>query len=96
MDWSNVHQIFPTIAFQLTTSIPSSKSPISKVLKHDPSILDQPLHDQLQKLIIHPLLSLEEPLAIAMVIVIDALDECDDEALVKEMISLIAALLEDV
>ena len=87
---SNTTHFFPTIAYQLTISIPSLKRPIFEVLQDDPTILTKSFRHQVQKLIINPLLTMEEPLSLSMAVVIDAIDECDDNDLVGEIISLLA------
>ena len=94
VDRSDGRQFFSTVAFQLTKSIPSLSSAILKVLGADPTILYQSNDNQLQKLIICPLYHVG-PLSTSMVIVVDALDECADGALLCEIISLLAEALND-
>jgi hypothetical protein len=85
---SQAKYLFPTIALQLTVSIPSIKSVMAKILRDDPYILDQALRYQFRKLIVDPISKLEAP-HLPMAIVIDAIDECDDDTLKTEIISLI-------
>jgi hypothetical protein len=77
------------IALQLTVSIPSLKSLIADTLHADPFILDQGLRYQLRKLIMDPISKVEVP-NMPMTIVIDAIDECEDQSLKMEIISLVA------
>lgn len=79
---------FPTIALQLASSIPQAKHAIHQAVAEDPLLPDEILRNQFQKLIIEPLREVEESLTSRLVIVIDALDECDDETLVGEIVSL--------
>ena len=94
-DRSNAQRVFPTITYQLTKSIPSTKPAIMKILRTDPSVLHQSPREQLQKLIIHPLVTLAEPLSAPMIVIIDALDECEDDKVLAELISLVAEVLDD-
>ena len=94
-DRSNARRIFPTIAYQLTKFIPSTKPAIMRTLRSDLSILDKSLREQLQMLIIRPLVTLAEPLCTIMTVIIDALDECEDGSLLAEVISLISEVLDD-
>jgi hypothetical protein len=53
-----------------------------------PLLPDEILRNQFQKLTIEPLMHVEKSYTSPLVIVIDALDECADETLVGEIISL--------
>ena len=77
--------LIPTLSYQLTLSIPDTKSSIQHILQSDPTIPHQSLEDQFQKLIVNPVRTLNEPIG-TMVIVIDALDECDDKAGIEQFI----------
>ena len=89
-DQSTVARLIPTLAYQLSSTIPNTKPLFQLVLQNDPSIIHhQSISYQLNRLIIAPLLALKNlslaPIA-PMVIVIDALDECDDMELMAEFI----------
>jgi hypothetical protein len=57
----------------------------------DPFILEHRLRYQFQQLIIEPIQKMDMPLFPSMIIVVDAIDACDDEEnLVAELITLIA------
>jgi hypothetical protein len=86
---SRAKYFFPTIALQMTISLPSLKSPITDALRDDPTIRDKALPYQFKKLIIDPISKIEAP-RMPMVIIIDAIDECEDEHLISDIISLIA------
>jgi hypothetical protein len=74
-DRSDLHFIFPTLAFQLAHKYPGFRSYIVSLLQSNPDIVDESLCNQMERLIVEPLRSA----SISTVIVIDALDECKDE-----------------
>jgi len=84
--------VFQTIAFQLRTNYPILTVPISRALE-DPAILTANSETQLQKLIFDTILQTQIHLPKRLVIVIDALDECDDNIIVN-IIGLLATTLE--
>jgi hypothetical protein len=71
-DRSNLHLIFPTLAFQLAQKYPAFRSSLIPLLRSNADIVHESLLSQMQRLIVEPLLSAKVP----TVIVIDALDEC--------------------
>jgi hypothetical protein len=74
-DRSDLHFIFPTLAFQLAHKYPSFRSHLIPLLRSNPDIVDESLYNQMESLIVEPLRSTH----ISTVIIIDALDECKDE-----------------
>jgi hypothetical protein len=86
----NSLNFFPTVASQFTISIPPLELPILQAIRDDPSILQRPVHKQLQKLIVEPLLTLRGSLPSQMVVVIDSLDACEE--LVDAVISMTETL----
>ncbi|KAF9784574.1 hypothetical protein BJ322DRAFT_1219219 [Thelephora terrestris] len=74
-DRSDLHLIFPTLAFQLAQRYPEFRSSLIPLLQSNPDIAHESLLSQMQKLIVDPILSAK----VSTVIVIDALDECKDE-----------------
>ena len=74
-DRSDLHFIFPTLAFQLAHKYPVFRSSLIPLLRSNPDVLHESLQEQMQKLLVGPLQSA----GIQTVIVIDALDECKDE-----------------
>ena len=74
-DRSDLHYIFPTLAFQLAHRYPDFRSALVPVLRSHPDVMHESLCSQMQKLIVGPLQSAN----VSTVIVIDALDECKDE-----------------
>jgi hypothetical protein len=81
---SNLQLIFPTIAYQLARRHSSFRYELGKVLRDDPDVQQSAVANQLRMLIVQPLLAAnangEFP---RYVIIIDALDECKDEAAVS-------------
>jgi hypothetical protein len=86
---SSSHRLFTTIAYQLSISIPNLKSSIFETLLNDPSIPNKTTLYQLQKLIIDPFFTFRHPLTLRRVIVIDALDECEDRNSAKDVLTCI-------
>ena len=74
-DRSNLQLIFPTLAFQLAQKYPVFRSSLIPLLQSNPDVIHESLQEQMQKLLVEPLISAD----ISTVIVIDALDECKDE-----------------
>jgi len=74
--------VFRTIAFQLRINYPILRAPISRALE-DPAILTANSETQLQKLILDPILQTQTHLPKRLVVIIDALDECDDNIIVN-------------
>ncbi|KAF9784565.1 hypothetical protein BJ322DRAFT_1211500 [Thelephora terrestris] len=72
---SNLHLIFPTLAFELAQKYPDFRSSLVPVLQSNPDIVHDSLLFQMETLIVGPLLSA----GVSTVIVIDALDQCKDE-----------------
>ena len=82
-------QLFTTIAYQLSLLDPA----IFRLTEKIASDCLQKKHDhQLQTLIIDPLLAAQTGTLNTMVVVIDALDECEDEDMVERIISLLARI----
>ncbi|KAJ7445938.1 hypothetical protein B0H11DRAFT_2249115 [Mycena galericulata] len=80
----NAGKLFPTIAYQLALILPEMHHTISQTVEKDPAIVHRSLSDQLQKLIIEPCRKV--PLTQPVLIVIDGLDECEDQAIQQEIL----------
>ncbi|KAG7414058.1 Vegetative incompatibility protein HET-E-1 [Fusarium oxysporum f. sp. rapae] len=90
MDRGNLNKLMSTLAYQLAFSIPEAAFFVKKILDDNPAIAGKPAREQFQKLIQEPL---SEATALAkvlspVVIVIDALDECDQEADIRLLINI--------
>ncbi|KAK0749759.1 hypothetical protein B0T18DRAFT_487591 [Schizothecium vesticola] len=80
--------VFPTIARQLVHTVPGLVSFVSEAIDADLDLPQKALRDQFGKLILQPLNSVHHTTTI--VIVIDALDECDGDKDVGTIIKLLA------
>ena len=81
--------VIPTLAYHISRSIPETKDPIQHALQDDPTIPDQSIEDQFQKLVVSPLRQLGYRPE-SFVVVIDALDECDDYQSIAEFLTVLA------
>lgn len=88
-DISHAGQFFTTIAAQLAICLPVLRTSISNAIDTNSDIFQQGLREQWKKLIFNPLKNAPAQ-SIQLVVVIDALDECDS----MQDIQLILQLLE--
>ena len=79
---------FPTVASHLVCEIPALAPFLRDALNNNPGVATKGLRDQFEKLILQPLDRIRH--ATVVVIVIDALDECEGDNNVKAIISLLA------
>ncbi|KAF1935622.1 hypothetical protein EJ02DRAFT_324548, partial [Clathrospora elynae] len=88
----NASRFFTTIASDLVKHEPGILAGIRKALKEDSTIPYKALKDQFEKLILQPLLEIKQARlqALARVVVIDALDECEQEADIRAILRLLA------
>ncbi|KAI0736075.1 hypothetical protein C8Q76DRAFT_566522, partial [Earliella scabrosa] len=91
---SNVQLIFPTIAYQLSAHSPEFAAALAAAVKADADIHVAYASHQLRKLIVEPLLAMTEPLT-RFVVIIDALDECKDDAAVSVILTALSAHVDD-
>ncbi|KAK7582828.1 hypothetical protein V3481_012126 [Fusarium oxysporum f. sp. vasinfectum] len=90
MDRGNLNKLMSTLAYQLALSIPQVAFFIKKALDANPAIVGKSVKEQFEKLIQGPL---SEAAATAttpssIVMVIDALDECDQETDIRLLINI--------
>ncbi|PGH08774.1 hypothetical protein AJ79_05873 [Helicocarpus griseus UAMH5409] len=80
-DRGHAARFFTTIAAQLVARFPPLLDHVRKIIESDPDIVKKALTEQFDKLILEPLLDLKGvfPAVPQLVIVIDALDECERE-----------------
>jgi hypothetical protein len=89
-DLGSSSKVFTTLAAQLANKLPDLKNHIRKAVA-DIDISNLGLYDQWQKLILEPLSRLEESsLPLPLVLVVDALDECEGEEDVRLVLQLFA------
>ena len=90
-DISHARRFVVTIAAQLAHKSPAFKDLLRKAISEDEGIIERVLRDQWRELIIGPLSQLEAgSLPSPLIIVIDALDECETESDIKQVLRLLA------
>ncbi|KAF8181616.1 hypothetical protein BJ912DRAFT_979528 [Pholiota molesta] len=88
-----------TIAYQIAVTIPVLKQHIESVIEHDPAVFHKSIATQIQSLVIEPLKRLaasgffNDLSACARLILIDAVDECDDPRMQSMILRAIADAL---
>ncbi|KAG8704998.1 hypothetical protein FRC08_001906 [Ceratobasidium sp. 394] len=75
----DVDRIVPTISYQLARFSRPFRYAVSAVLEKNPDVHNQLLPDQFTRLILEPLNRIKDTLPTDLIIVIDALDECDGD-----------------
>ncbi|KAK7582831.1 hypothetical protein V3481_012129 [Fusarium oxysporum f. sp. vasinfectum] len=93
-DRGNLTKFVPTVARQLAWSTPGVATFIKNALDVHPAIADKAVREQFEKLVRDPLskataTSLSRP---SVVIVVDALDECEKDADIKLLLELFSTL----
>ncbi|KAI9782331.1 MAG: hypothetical protein M1839_005204 [Geoglossum umbratile] len=90
-DRGKAARFFTTIAVQLATKVPGLSPYIRKAIDADPDISEKALNIQFEKFILQPLSRLQHVSlqALRLVIVIDALDECEREEDVRTILRLL-------
>ncbi|EDN02269.1 predicted protein [Histoplasma mississippiense (nom. inval.)] len=93
-DLGDATAILTTIAVQLAEALPDSKNDICDVIEKHGDIGQQPLYNQWRQLIFQPLLRLDRKLLlpIVLVFVLDALDECEGDEHLGEILRLLTEL----
>ena len=91
-DRRNLQLIFPTLATQLARKYTKFRAILIPLIQSDPGTAYESLHDQMKKLIVRPL----NESGTSTVIVIDALDECEDEEPASAILSVLGRLASDI
>ncbi|OCK72831.1 hypothetical protein K432DRAFT_250612, partial [Lepidopterella palustris CBS 459.81] len=86
----NATRFFTTIATQLARRVSRLGSGIKKAIEADPAISEKTLKDQFEKLILHPLLDVAHSPDLVLLIVIDALDECERDSDIRVILQLLS------
>jgi NACHT domain len=91
-DRGKAARFFTTIAAQLATKVPGLSPYIREAIDADPNISEKALNNQFEKFILQPLFKLQHvsPQALRIVIVVDALDECEREEDVRTILRLLS------
>jgi hypothetical protein len=92
-DVSHARKFFTSIALQLSSAVPSLETYIRDAILEDNNIASKGLPDQWNRLIFRPL---SKPIASSisslLVIVIDALDECEEEMDIRLILQLLSEI----
>ncbi|EED12693.1 WD-repeat protein, putative [Talaromyces stipitatus ATCC 10500] len=89
---SNARYLIPTITKQLVTKHQRLIPAVSKVIEDNPNISSKSLSEQFDKLLLQPLVRLNMNQPATIVVVIDALDECDREDDIQVILRLLPRL----
>ena len=87
-DQGNTKRFFSTITRQLLMTIPDLAPGVSKAIENDPDITTRSFKDQFEKLLLQPLCTAKGNQT-SLVLVIDALDECDGEKDIQLLLQLL-------
>ncbi|QRV92661.1 WD repeat-containing protein [Ceratobasidium sp. AG-Ba] len=87
----NVNRIVPTLAYQLAYYSDPFRHIISPLLKADPKMYNKPIVDQFRELIVEPVIKVKASLPTDLVIVVDALDECEVETGTADILDVLLA-----
>jgi hypothetical protein len=91
-DRGSAKKFFTTICAQLLLQVPALIRRVETALDADPYISGKSINEQFAKLILEPLLSLDDQEPTILIIVIDALDECEDEDDIRAILQLLPQL----
>ncbi|CEJ62554.1 hypothetical protein PMG11_11051 [Penicillium brasilianum] len=93
-DRGNARKLFPTIASQLAINIPEIALVLQETVRENPGIITKTMREQFEKLLLQPLHSLERSKMPTqnIVIVIDALDECEKDLEIRLILQLLPRL----
>ncbi|KAJ7478213.1 hypothetical protein FB451DRAFT_182614 [Mycena latifolia] len=88
------HGLCATIAYQLATSVPELRPPISKAVEADRLIMGRSMTVQFHKLLVEAFSSTRD-LELMPVIVLDGLDECEGHRVQQEILRLFIGAIRD-
>ncbi|KAL4953945.1 nucleoside phosphorylase domain-containing protein [Aspergillus filifer] len=93
-DRGNAKKFFPTLTRQLMLWSSELRSGVQEALDHDPDIASKSLREQFEKLLLQPLLGLDQlgRQPQTAVVVVDALDECEHGQDIRNIIQLLPLL----
>ena len=91
-DRSDLHFIFPTLAFELAHKYPEFRSVLVPLLQSNPGVVHESLYRQMEKLIVQPLRFAD----ISTIIVIDALDKCMDDEPSSAILSVLGRFVDQI
>ncbi|TFK36317.1 hypothetical protein BDQ12DRAFT_580069, partial [Crucibulum laeve] len=82
---SQIQHLIPTLAYQVFIFSPAAESTLRDILRKEPNLHEQALYHQLVKLLIKPIQATQLESS-KIIIIIDALDECNDKKLISQFI----------
>ncbi|TFK42281.1 hypothetical protein BDQ12DRAFT_564946, partial [Crucibulum laeve] len=85
---SQIQYLIPTLAHQVSIFNPDAESALIETMRKEPNLSEQALYHQLVKLLIKSIQATGLDSS-KILIIIDALDECDDKELISEFIEVI-------
>ncbi|QRV95493.1 Vegetative incompatibility protein HET-E-1 [Ceratobasidium sp. AG-Ba] len=88
---SKVGRIVPSISYQLSCHSHAFRHVLSSVLEQNPEAHNRRVSDQLKELVVDVASKIEDVLPTNLIVVIDALDECDSDVDVDLMLSALLA-----
>jgi len=91
-DRRNLQLIFPTLATQLARKYPKFRSIFVPLVQSDPQVAYESLYNQMRRLIVQPL----KQSGVSTLIVIDALDECEDDESASAILSVLGRLVSEI
>ncbi|KAM0539655.1 hypothetical protein ACHAO7_011966, partial [Fusarium culmorum] len=93
IDRGGLNRFVPTLARQLASRFPDIAPLIKKAIDADPEVVDKTVKEQFDNLIREPLarVAATQTTRLSAVMVIDALDECDGDADIKLLLSLLSS-----
>jgi hypothetical protein len=87
-DRGNASRFFSTITAQMVVKVPAMSPYVSEAIEADPGLVGKSMKDQFDKLISQPLSKMRG--MPTLVVVIDALDECEREGDIRNILHLLA------
>ena len=91
-DVGHAGKFVTTLALQLVSSIPFLRQHVCDAVREHNDIASRSLREQWQKLILRPLLKLDGSNIQAYILVVDALDECENEDDIQTIVHLLAGI----
>ncbi|OWT43619.1 G-protein beta wd-40 repeats containing [Pochonia chlamydosporia 170] len=92
-DRGSISKFFSSIAADLTRRVTAIASYVKDAIDSDPAIFRKTMQEQFEKLVLQPLSMIQSPVREkeSILIIIDALDECDQEDDIKRLLHLVTS-----
>ncbi|KAF8747893.1 WD40 repeat-like protein [Rhizoctonia solani] len=84
-----VARIIPTVAYQLARYCIPFRSALCDILGNDPDLRTKDVTKQFERLLVDPLKTIKNDIPNNLVVVIDALDECNDQRGVEQVLDML-------